>query len=227
MNPPEEKTTIIVATSNPNKAREFATLLPGIEVLPMPEGIELPEETGATFEENARLKAFAVRDQLLGRPGGPLAAAEKFSPESDRAPENMPPGLRGRVWVMADDSGLEVDALGGAPGICSARYAGEDATDTGNVDKLLAELKGRRDRGARFVCVLVCVSATGDELVAHGYFEGAIAEAPRGRSGFGYDPVFIPADSSLTVAEISADEKNRISHRARAAYSLLTKLRGG
>lgn len=128
---------------------------------------------------------------------------------------------------MADDSGIEIEALGGAPGIYSARYAGEDASDTDNVEKLLKELQGRDDRGARFVCVLVCVSATGEELVACGYFEGTIAESPSGRSGFGYDPVFIPLEKKLTVAQISAEEKNRISHRARAAHSLLAQLRGG
>ncbi|MEK6537253.1 MAG: RdgB/HAM1 family non-canonical purine NTP pyrophosphatase [Actinomycetota bacterium] len=198
----QEKTTIIVATSNPNKTREFASLLPGVNVLPMPEGIVLPEETGTTFEENARLKARSVRDQISEWPNG-------------------------NVWVMADDSGIEVDAFGGAPGIYSARYAGEDATDADNVARMLAELEGRDDRGARFVCVLVCVSAAEEELVAHGYFEGTIAGAPRGRTGFGYDPIFIPLDKKLTVAEISADEKNRISHRARAAHNLLAKLRGG
>jgi XTP/dITP diphosphohydrolase len=198
----QEKTTIIVATSNPNKAREFASLLPGVNVLPMPEGIVLPEETGTTFEENARLKARSVRDQISEWPNG-------------------------KVWVMADDSGIEVEAFGGAPGIYSARYAGEDATDADNVARMLAELEGRDDRGARFVCVLVCVSAAEEELVAHGYFEGTIAGAPRGRTGFGYDPIFIPLDKKLTVAEISADEKNRISHRARAAHNLLAKLRGG
>ncbi|MHB9112301.1 MAG: RdgB/HAM1 family non-canonical purine NTP pyrophosphatase [Thermoleophilia bacterium] len=203
-----EKNTIIVATSNPNKAREFAMLLPGVEVLPMPEGIELPEETGTTFEENARLKAQSVLEQLRGMPESPLATC-------------------GKLWVMADDSGIEIDALGGAPGIYSARYAGENATDTDNVDKLLKELKGRKDRGARFVCILVCISAAGEELVANGYFEGNITDSPRGRSGFGYDPVFIPLEKKLTVSQISAEEKNRISHRARAAHSLLAQLRGG
>jgi len=203
-----EKTTIIVATSNPNKAREFAMLLPGVEVLPMPDGIELPEETGTTFEENARLKARSVLNQLSEGTGSEAAPSSK-------------------VWVMADDSGIEIDALGGAPGIYSARYAGEEATDTDNLEKLLNELEGREDRGARFVCVLVCVSEAGEELVAHGYFEGTIADSPRGRSGFGYDPVFIPLEKTLTVSQISAEEKNRISHRARAAHSLLSQLRGG
>jgi len=211
-----EKNTIIVATSNPNKAREFAKLLPDVEVLPMPEGIELPEETGDTFEENARLKALSVLEQLSEMPGRSeiVSAGREIAPGS-------------KLWVMADDSGIEIEALGGAPGIYSARYAGENATDTDNVDKLLKELEGRDDRGARFVCVLVCVSANGDELVANGYFEGTIAESPRGRSGFGYDPAFIPLEKTLTVAEISAEEKNRISHRARAAHSLLAQLRGG
>ncbi len=222
MVPAKEKITIIVATSNANKAREFAALLPGVDVLPMPAGIELPEETGVTFEENARLKAAAVRDQLLRIPGGPLSNADLYP----SGPGNTPAG-RSRVWVMADDSGLEVEALGGAPGIHSARYGGEGATDTGNVDRLLAELKGKGNRRARFVCVLVCVSATAGELVARGDFEGTIAEAPRGRSGFGYDPVFIPEKKKLTVSEIPAEEKNRISHRARAAHSLLAQLRGG
>ncbi|MBI5869770.1 MAG: RdgB/HAM1 family non-canonical purine NTP pyrophosphatase [Actinobacteria bacterium] len=202
-----EKNIIIVATSNPNKAREFAMLLPGVEVLPMPEGIELPEETGTTFEENARLKARSVLEKLRDM--------------------NVRLEPSGKLWVMADDSGIEIDALGGAPGIYSARYAGEDATDIDNVEKLLKELEGREDRGARFVCVLVCVAETGEELVANGYFEGNIADSPHGQSGFGYDPVFIPLEKTLTVAQISAEEKNRISHRARAAHRLLAQLRGG
>jgi XTP/dITP diphosphohydrolase len=227
-----EKNTIIVATSNPNKAREFAKLLPGVEVLPMPEGIELPEETGTTFEENARLKARSVLEQLREMPEGSLATDKKNSLDAGATGEAGPGSESdqvsgGKLWVMADDSGIEIDALGGAPGIYSARYAGENATDTDNVDKLLKELEGREDRGARFVCVLVCVSASGEELVANGYFEGNIADSPHGQSGFGYDPVFIPLEKKLTVAQISAEEKNRISHRARAAHSLLAQLRGG
>jgi len=204
-----EKNTIIVATSNQNKAHEFAKLLPGVEVLPMPDGIVLPEETGTTFEENARQKAQSVLEQLQSLPGSNISDAS------------------GRLWVMADDSGIEIDALGGAPGIFSARYAGENATDADNVNKLLEELEGRDDRGARFVCVLVCVSTDGEELVANGNFEGNIADSPHGKSGFGYDPVFIPLEKTLTVAQIPAEEKNRISHRARAAHSLLAQLRGG
>lgn len=194
---------IILASSNANKAREFESLLEGIHVEPMPEGVTMPPETGSTFYENARLKAEAVQRQL-----------------AESAGEDAP-------WVMADDSGIEIDALDGAPGIYSARYAGEDASDADNVQKLLAELKGKEDRGARFVCELICISPDGREYGATGLFEGRIATEVRGRSGFGYDPVFIPEGYSLTVSELSADEKNRISHRARAAHSLLSQLRGG
>lgn len=233
MNAEKDKTqTIVVATSNPNKAREFAALLPGFRVLPMPEGVELPEEHGSTFEENAREKASFVRDQLLARtdnPMGEFALARAGQGDAMPAPAAGSEELEAgdRVWVMADDSGIEVDALDGAPGIYSARYGGENATDTGNVEKMLNELAGRQDRGARFVCVLVCISATGKEIVSEGIFEGMIAESPRGQSGFGYDPVFIPQGKKLTVSQISAEEKNRISHRARAAHNLLAQLRGG
>ncbi|MEW6019824.1 MAG: RdgB/HAM1 family non-canonical purine NTP pyrophosphatase [Pseudomonadota bacterium] len=193
---------MVLASSNPNKAREFVPLLEGIGVEPMPAGFELPEETGSTFYENARLKADSVRAQFLERDG--------------QAP-----------WVMADDSGIEVDALGGAPGIYSSRYAGEDATDRDNLEKMLRELEGREDRSARFVCEIVALDPEGRELRGTGRFEGNIAESPRGASGFGYDPVFIPEGKELTVAEIPAEEKNRISHRARAARSLLAQLLGG
>lgn len=193
---------ILLATANANKAREFGALMEGIAVEPLPQGFELPEETGSTFHENARLKVIAVREHFLAREG--------------TAP-----------WIMADDSGLEVDALGGAPGIYSSRYAGEEATDRRNVAKLLAELVGKEDRSARFVCELVCLSPEGREFSFAGKFEGEIAAAPRGEFGFGYDPVFIPEGYSLTVSQISAEEKNRISHRARAARGLLARLGGG
>jgi XTP/dITP diphosphohydrolase len=171
----------------------------------MPEGLTLPPETGTTFEANARLKARAIHDQLRQAAG---------------VGEPVP-------WVMADDSGIEVAALDGAPGIYSARYAGEEATDTGNVDKLLAELEGKKDRRAHFVCVLVLVDPEGEELVTKGVFNGNIAHEAGGKGGFGYDPVFIPDNYSLKVSELSAEDKNRISHRARAALGMLEKLRGG
>ncbi|RJQ47727.1 MAG: RdgB/HAM1 family non-canonical purine NTP pyrophosphatase [Gaiellales bacterium] len=194
---------IILASGNPNKAREFEAIMAGIHVEPLPAGLTLPPETGDTFEENARLKAQAVHEQLAARSPG-------------EAP-----------WVMADDSGIEVQALGGAPGIYSARYAGEGATDADNNGKLLAELAGADDRSARFVCVLVAVAPDGGELVSEGIFEGSIAHEPGAAGGFGYDPLFIPADYSLKVSELPAEEKNRISHRARAALGMLDKLRGG
>ncbi|HDY69325.1 MAG TPA: RdgB/HAM1 family non-canonical purine NTP pyrophosphatase [Actinobacteria bacterium] len=195
--------SIVLATGNPHKAREFEALMAGIQVEAMPDDIQLPPETGDTFYENARLKARTVHEALAGRAGG------------------QPP------WVMADDSGIEVEALGWGPGIYSSRYAGEDAGDTDNVEKLLAELEGARSRRARFVCVIVGIAPDGRELRAEGVFPGEIAGEPTGRGGFGYDPVFIPEGYSLTVSLLSAEEKNRISHRARAARSLLDQLRGG
>lgn len=173
----------------------------GIHVEPMPAEFELPEETGATFYENSLLKAAAARERFL---------------EQGAA-----------LWIMADDSGIEVDALGGAPGIYSARYAGEEATDVDNVYKLLAELEGKDNRRARFVCEIACFAPDGAELRASGVLEGTIAREPHGAFGFGYDPVFIPENYSLTVSELSAEEKNRISHRARAARNLLAQLGGG
>lgn len=194
--------SIILATGNANKAREFSTLMQGVIVEPMPSDFELPEETGATFYENSRLKAAAVRQQFLDRDG--------------RAP-----------WVMADDSGIAVAALDGAPGIYSARWAGPDATDVDNVNKLLRELADTEDRRASFICDIVCFDPEGAELRATGIFDGTIAREPHGDFGFGYDPVFVPDGYSLTAAELSAEEKNRISHRARAAQNLLAHLGGG
>lgn len=197
---------IILATANPNKAREFEALMEGIHVEPMPPSFELPEETGTTFEENARLKAQAVRERYLQRA---------------IVMDGTPP------WVMADDSGIEVSALAGAPGIYSSRFAGDDATDVDNVNKLLRDLSGSDDRSARFVCVIVCYLPQGQEFVARGELKGTIAPEPHGEFGFGYDPVFIPDKYLLTVSQLSAEEKNRISHRARAVQSLLAQLGGG
>ncbi len=184
--------TLTLATGNPHKTRELRALLgDAVELrdLSAVPGFSMPEETGATLEENAILKALALaRDQ---------------------------PGL-----VLADDSGLEVDALGGAPGVFSARYAGATATDADNVARLLAALEGEEDRSARFRCVLA-VAEEGHLLVTlDGLLEGAIATGRRGESGFGYDPVFVPAGETRSLAEFSATEKNRISHRAKAAEKL-------
>ncbi|MCL1593225.1 MAG: RdgB/HAM1 family non-canonical purine NTP pyrophosphatase [Actinomycetia bacterium] len=124
--------------------------------------------------------------------------------------------------AIADDTGLEVDALDGAPGVSTARYAGEDASYDDNVDKMLRELAGVVDRGARFRTALALVTPEGDELVVEGVLEGTIATERHGTGGFGYDPIFAVGDR--TLAQLDADEKNRISHRARALRALAEKL---
>ena len=125
--------------------------------------------------------------------------------------------------VFADDSGLEVDALGGEPGIYSARYAGENATDQDRINKLLRKLSGCCDRRARFVCVIAVASPTGVIGTALGIVEGKIAIEPAGNHGFGYDPVFIPENYGKTMAELSSKEKNAISHRFRALRKIIEK----
>lgn len=130
--------------------------------------------------------------------------------------------------AIADDSGLEVDALGGGPGVHSARFAGEQASDEENLDKLLQALEGRppAERGARYRCVVVYVAHADDEqpLVGEGSWEGAIIDARRGNGGFGYDPSFVPRGDTRTVAEIPAEEKNQKSHRAQALMAFLAQL---
>jgi len=192
-----------MATRNGNKVRELQHLLRdlGVEVLSLADRPDVPEvvEDGATFAANAITKARAV------------AAAT---------------GLP----ALADDSGLEVDALGGAPGVISARYAGRDGDDQANNRRLLTELAalpGEHDRAARFVCVIAFVAPGGaDATLVRGEWPGAIAPAARGVSGFGYDPLFVPAGSRLTVAQMSEAAKNTESHRARAARALLERLAG-
>lgn len=186
---------VVLATGNLGKLREFADLLgpAGLEFEPLSAfGIDSPEETGASFVENALLKARHAAS-LTGLP------------------------------AMADDSGLEVDALGGAPGVRSARFAGETATDAENNVALLAALEGHdSERGAggypaRFRCVLALhdpYSADAPSIV-EGVCEGGIVGSPRGGGGFGYDPLFLVAGRDRTMAELD-DEKNQISHRARA-----------
>lgn len=198
---------VILATGNRGKAREFERLLDGVlTVEPLPAPVVLPEETGETFAENARAKAEAV-----------FAA------------------LGGSVAVLADDSGLEVEALGGRPGVQSARFAGEGATDEANVNKLLADLGDRPDRVARFVCAL-CLLVPGKgatpgvgqeaptRIEAEGVSAGTITLAPRGADGFGYDPIFQPDGWTATLAEAFPGEKDRVSHRGAAARSLLAAL---
>jgi XTP/dITP diphosphohydrolase len=193
---------VILATGNAGKVREFDRLFTGVfEVLPLPLGVALPEETGATFAENAKLKAQKVFE-----------------------------GLGGRQAVLADDSGLQVTALGGRPGIYSARYAGDNATDAENVAKLLGELDGAADRGARFACALclalpACADASaGTFIEVEGFTSGSITLEPRGLDGFGYDPVFQPEGWGQTLAEASPGDKDAVSHRGAAARALLDRL---
>ncbi|HWZ64448.1 MAG TPA: RdgB/HAM1 family non-canonical purine NTP pyrophosphatase [Steroidobacteraceae bacterium] len=191
---------VVLASANPGKLRELAALLApyGLELLSQQAlGIGSIEETGTTFLANALLKARHA-------------------------------ALVAQLPALADDSGLEVDALHGRPGVRSARYAGEGASDAANLALLLTELEGVAParRSARYQCVVAWVRAAEDPapLIAHGTWEGHIALAPRGRGGFGYDPAFIPAGGQHTAAELSAEEKNRVSHRALATRALVATL---
>ena len=188
---------LVLATRNTHKTREFRELLGEdfeIKDLSSSPEIVMPEETGATFEQNAVLKAVTVS-----------RVVDKF--------------------VIADDSGLEVDALSGAPGIYSARYAGKAATDAKNVEKLLRELENVTRRSARFQCVIALGRAGKILATFDGVAKGVIVDAPRGSLGFGYDPIFQPAGCDQTFAEMEPALKNRISHRAKAAEILRDKLR--
>jgi XTP/dITP diphosphohydrolase len=183
----------VLASRNAHKARELERLLPGWTIAPL-DVDGWPPETGATYLDNARAK---VR---FGRAAG-----------------------SGEEWTIGEDSGLEVEALGGRPGIESARYAPEGAPA---IAKLLGELaavppEGRR---ARYVSELVALSPGGEEVRGTGTLEGRIAEAPSGSEGFGYDPVFVPDGEERTVAELGNEWKARSSHRARAARALLERL---
>ena len=188
---------LLLATRNVNKTREFAQILGNrfrISDLSNLENCAKVEETGRSFTENAMLKALAASlDQQL----------------ADR-----------HLLVVADDSGLEIDSLGGAPGIFSARYAGENATDEANINKLLRELSETRERSARFRCV-IALALDGNLLgTFEGAVEGTIVDHPRGDRGFGYDPIFLPDGFDETFGELPAETKNRISHRARAIAAL-------
>lgn len=181
---------MVLASGNPGKAAELEQLWPGIEVAGAPEGFA-PEENGATMLQNAWIKAAALRETLGG----------------DEV-------------VVADDSGLVVTALGGRPGVFSARYAGLDATDDDNCRRLLQEMEGVEDRRAAFVCVLVALAPEEHMYVAAGSCEGVIAPAMRGEGGFGYDPLFVPEGERRAMAELTRPEKAAISHRGRAARRL-------
>ena len=188
---------LMLATRNAHKLDEVARILsPPHTVVPLPDDVELPPETGTSFADNALIKAQAAA-LAAGRP------------------------------VFADDSGIAAAALGGAPGIYSARYAGEGATDQANLDKLLREVPADGDRRVAYVCALVYFVPGEQPHVFEERCEGVLDPRPRGSGGFGYDPAFLPVDvtDGRTMAELSATEKDAISHRGRAARALLAWLR--
>ena len=191
----------IIATNNKKKLKELSAILGGlgVEAVSLAEaGIESDvEETGKTFEENSRLKAVAAMEIA-----------------------NLP--------AIADDSGLEVDALGGEPGIYSARYGGDKcADDKERYEYLLKNMENVEDgkRSARFVSVITCTFPDGREVVARGEIEGEILRAPVGEGGFGYDPIFFVPEENMTTAEMSAERKNEISHRAKSLKIMAEKLK--
>jgi XTP/dITP diphosphohydrolase len=187
--------SLLVSTRNAHKVAEIREILGvGFEVLDLStiSGVGEVEETGVTFEENATLKALAVSGHFDG-------------------------------WVIADDSGLEVDALDGAPGVWSARFSGPGATDASNRALLLEKLEGVRgkERSARFRCVIVLARAGRKFAAFSGSVEGVVINQEKGAGGFGYDPLFVPEGHCETFAQLGADVKNALSHRARALAGLL------
>ncbi len=192
---------MIFASQNRHKLREMRELLPGVVLEALPDGVELPPETGESFAEIALGKARAAH----------AATGEA---------------------ALADDSGIEVAALGGRPGINSARYGGESASDEENLAKLLREVAAAGgERGAAYVCALALVEPGGAERVVEARCDGQLIEAPRGEGGFGYDPAFVPdatgSEDQRTMSELSQAEKNEISHRGRAARLLARQLGAG
>jgi XTP/dITP diphosphohydrolase len=183
---------LVLATRNPHKIRELAALLEPHEVVPLPDEVELPPETGETFADNALGKARAAA-RAAGTPS------------------------------IADDSGIAAAALGGAHGVRSARFAGEDASDEDNLAKLIRDVPSDGDRRVAYVCALAYVDPGGAEELFEGRCEGTLAERPRGSGGFGYDPAFVPDDTGdgRTMAELPPEEKAAISHRGRAARAFL------
>jgi len=190
--PSHSKRQLVLATLNPGKVRELARLLADVpvELVPLADipGAALPDETGATYVENALIKARAAHRQT-------------------------------GVAALADDSGLEVDALGGAPGVHSARFGGPGLDDAGRVALLLDGLRAvpPERRGARFRCVIALVDEHDREHIVEGVVDGEIATAPRGDGGFGYDPVFLYPPLGRTFGELDERDKERVSHRGRAA----------
>jgi XTP/dITP diphosphohydrolase len=189
---------MILATRNRHKLAEMAELLPELDLRPLPPEVQMPPEDGVSFVENALIKAHAGR------------------------------AATGEV-VIADDSGIEAADLDGAPGIYSARYAGEGASDEVNLAKLLREVDAAGgERRAAYVCAIALIDAGGEEHVFEARCEGTLLRERRGEGGFGYDPAFVPDDTGpgdeRTYSELSAAEKNAISHRGRAARMLAEHL---
>jgi len=196
------KRRLLLATRNPGKLREIRALLADLpwEVISLPADAPEVEETANTFAGNAELKAHA---------------AAQLPAEGDARP-----------FILAEDSGLEVDALGGAPGIYSARYAGPGASDAACVGRLLDALRDVPDeaRTARFRCAMALLPPDGRLRTVEGTLEGRITHAPRGENGFGYDPVFLVPELGLTTAELPPEHKNRISHRGKALAQVVELL---
>lgn len=190
---------IWIATTNQGKLKEIKALVPShfeIKSLQDMRAYTPPEETGKTFEENARIKAKSLK------------------------------AVKPNVWIMAEDSGLEVKGLNNMPGVFSARYAGDNARDVENCAKVLKMLSIRSplQREAQFKCAMIVYSPEGTESLYEGVMKGQIAKDMRGKGGFGYDTVFIPEGSDKTLAELGDAEKNKISHRAQALKSFLSSI---
>lgn len=192
---------VVLASSNAGKLREMSALL-------APLGLELVTQSSLGVHSVAETGTTFIENALI---------KARHAARVTQLP------------AISDDSGIEVDALGGRPGVYSARFAGENATDQDNLHKLLAELHDvhAEFRQARYHCVIVFVRTANDPepVIAHGKWEGQITTAPRGTAGFGYDPIFQPAGLHSTAAQLPSEEKNKISHRAQALLALVTELR--
>ncbi len=185
-------TPLWIATTNKDKFKEIKELLKALP-LEVHGAFELPhysapQENGSTFLENAKIKARFLK------------------------------AMRPECWVLADDSGIEANGLKGLPGVHSARYAGPRARDIENSTKLITQLRTQNvtDRSAQFRCVMVLLSPSGEEIISEGVLKGTISNDMRGKTGFGYDPVFIPENETKTIAELGLATKNKLSHRAQS-----------